>query len=73
MRRLVFKAALVLLMAVIWAGSPTPAAARYDQCDEWVDCTGDCCETSWACDILCPTFFAAVCTDTQIFCVSDPE
>ena len=66
---------VVLLGLVVLAfppGSSQAAAPTANNCNEWISCTGGCCETDLICDLLCPSWVAAVCTEDEIFCVDEP-
>ena len=83
MNRLVMRAVLVIALgAFAYVTSPPVATAAVgtsaaDRCDEWVPCSGGCCdeyETAEAiCGLLCPGWIAAVCTEDQIKCVNEPD
>lgn len=70
MKSIVLKFAVVLVMASIFVSSPAPATETLDRCNEWVPCSGGCCDDDTVCNLLCPSWIAAVCDEGEIYCLN---
>jgi hypothetical protein len=82
MNRLSRRAVLVIALGVFaYVTAPPVATAAIgtsagNRCNEWVSCTGGCCDeeqvTETICGLLCPAWISAECTDDEIKCVDEP-
>lgn len=76
MLRTMLKPLSVVAVGVfVFASGPSEAqpVTSGDRCNEWVSCSGECCDTPEVCDILCPNWISATCSGSQIYCLEGPS